>query len=109
MEADIARKLEDWIDRTLPAHDTVSKRDLLDRAGDAGLPREAMALLSQLPEGEQSKTEIAAEVEKMTHVHFLGGSAGGTNAGSSGEMRPGAYGAEPDERYGGDQGGGYQP
>ncbi len=109
MEDHVARTLEDWVWRQFPAQETVNREELLKRARGSDLPREAYDLLTQLPEVEQSKEELVNEIERMTTVHFLGGSAGGTNAGSSGEMRPGAYGAEPDERYGGDQGGGYQP
>lgn len=105
----LAQQIDEWIDREFPEQETVSKRELLAHAEDSDLPPEAHNILIELPDAEQPKEQLHREIERMTHVEAIGGNAGGMEAGSSGEMRPGAYGAPPKTPYGGDWGGGYEP
>jgi hypothetical protein len=109
MRRDTVRELEDWVQRTFPVQRGVPKAEVLSRAREAGLPAEDLDLLAQLPQASQTAHELVAEIDRMASYREPGGSAGGMDAGSSGERRPGAYGAPPERKKGGDQSGGYQP
>ncbi len=109
MRRDMVRELEDWVERTFTVERGVQRNEVLRRAKDAGLPREELDMLAQLPQASQTPHEIVNEIDRMAAPHEPGGSAGGMDAGSSGEKRPGAYGAPPKRTKGGDQMGGYQP
>lgn len=109
MRRDTVRELEDWVQRTFPVQRGVPKAEVLSRAREAGLPAEDLDLLAQLPQTSQTAHELVAEIDRMAAYHEPGGSAGGMDAGSSGEKRPGAYGAPPDQKYGGGEGSSYEP
>lgn len=105
----IAQELEDWITKTFTDDRPIWKDEVVRRARDDRLPTEELAMLAELPLVKQTPRELVDEIERMGHISEPGGSAGGMNAGSSGERRPGAYGGGVTKRYGGDWGGGYQP
>ncbi|HEY3317097.1 MAG TPA: hypothetical protein VGK50_01555 [Coriobacteriia bacterium] len=109
MRSRMVRELEDWIERTFTEERGVERREVLRRAKGARLPSEEIHLLERLPQATQTPRELVDEIDRIAAPHEIGGSAGGMDAGSSGEMRPGAYGAPPERKKGGDQMGGYQP
>jgi hypothetical protein len=106
---DMVRELEDWIERTFVTERAVSRDEVLRRADSAHLPAEEKQLLDQLPQAPKNRDALVDEIERLTQVCEPGGSAGGMEAGSSGEMRPGAYGGPPKHTKGGDTMGGYEP